>query len=72
MFAAISGSVRHLPPPPLVERGDVPQQRRRLQHLPRAWASAGGVYYLLATRKLSQEADAQEQLLREEGLLPAV
>ena len=29
------GAVGHLPPAPLAERGDVPQQRRRLQHLPR-------------------------------------
>jgi nucleobase:cation symporter-1, NCS1 family len=33
---------------------------------------AGVVYYLLAHSKLSREAEAQEQLLREEGLLPAV
>jgi hypothetical protein len=32
----------------------------------------GGVYYLLAHAQLSRQADAQEQLLREEGLLPAV
>jgi nucleobase:cation symporter-1, NCS1 family len=33
-------------------------------------AVAGVVYYLLAHAKLSREADAQEELLREEGLLP--
>jgi hypothetical protein len=33
---------------------------------------AGAVYYLLAHAELSRQADAQEQLLREEGLLPAV
>ena len=32
----------------------------------------GAVYYLLAHTELSRQADAQEQLLREEGLLPAV
>jgi nucleobase:cation symporter-1, NCS1 family len=32
----------------------------------------GAVYYLLAHGKLSRQADAQEQLLREEGLLLAV
>ena len=30
------------------------------------------VYAILATRSVRKEADAQEQLLREEGLLPAV
>jgi hypothetical protein len=33
---------------------------------------AGAVYYLLAHAKLSRQADAQERLLQEEGLLPAV
>ena len=30
------------------------------------------VYLILATRSVRQQADAQDQLLREEGLLPAV
>ena len=30
------------------------------------------VYLVLATRTVRKEADAQDQLLREEGLLPAV
>jgi hypothetical protein len=33
---------------------------------------AAVVYLILATRKVRKEADAQDQLLREEGLLAAV
>ena len=72
MFAAISALSADVPPPALAERGHLPQPvRRRLQHLPghgrrRRWSTT-----CWPTRKVRKEADAQEELLDEEGLLPA-